>query len=104
MSAGLWAIVCLIITAGVAIGCWAIYASGRSSGYLKGYHAGRMAERQSAEATINEIRRRAEQEVQAVKERGQAASAFIDYLYEQTLAEVDQLGSPNTDPAEAEQL
>src|SRR5262249_31009885 len=91
---------CLIFAAGAGFGCWVSYAEGRSRGYLKGYDIGRKVGRQDAEAKISAIRHSAEQEVQAVKERGQAASAAIDYLYQGALAEVEQLDSDTVLPDE----
>jgi hypothetical protein len=95
-----WLVICLLAGAGVA-SLWA-YFRGRSKGYIDGYAAAQKAEHRDAEAKINAIRRKAEQEVQAIKERGQAASATIGYLYERAQDAVEQLDAPNPPSSRAE--
>lgn len=77
MSMG-WLIACLVLGASVA--CLWAYFEGSAQGYNRGYIAGQKAQHRSTM-----------QKVDAVKERGQAAEATIEYLYEQARDQIDDL-------------
>jgi hypothetical protein len=79
-----WLIACLVL--GAIVACWWAYFKGSAQGYYQGYTAGQKAQHRSTMQKVN-----------AVKERGQAAEATIEYLYERARAEIEQL-DPHTIP------